>query len=170
MLLGCACRRSNLPCARNHKTGPTFLTKFSLAPPSGHGCPHLWVMDLSGTGDSRESFAIKTPIFIARQTDSRESFEFPIRANHATKVMDVGTDMILVAEFKGLTVAFDPGRPPNEPRISTEDICPTLTSSLGCFFVPHHSVRPRFLTCITWHFTTVGAEDTMKGPALISGW
>ena len=32
--------------------------------------------------DSRESFAIETPIFIARQADSRESLEFPIRANH----------------------------------------------------------------------------------------
>ena len=32
--------------------------------------------------DSRESFAIETPIFIARQADSHESPEFPIRANH----------------------------------------------------------------------------------------
>ena len=41
---------------------------------------------LSGTGDSqrdsRESFTIETPIFIARQADSHESLEFPIRANH----------------------------------------------------------------------------------------
>ena len=29
--------------------------------------------------DSRESFAIETPIFIARQADSPESLEFPIR-------------------------------------------------------------------------------------------
>ena len=48
---------------------------------------------LSGTGDSqldsrepiRESFAIETPIFIARQAYSPESLEFPIRVNHATK-------------------------------------------------------------------------------------
>ena len=33
----------------------------------------------------RESFAIDTPIFMARQADSPESLEFPIRANHATK-------------------------------------------------------------------------------------
>ena len=32
--------------------------------------------------DSRESFAIETPIFIACQADSPESLEFPIRANH----------------------------------------------------------------------------------------
>ena len=32
--------------------------------------------------DSRESFAIETPIFIARQADSHGSLEFPIRANH----------------------------------------------------------------------------------------
>ena len=32
--------------------------------------------------DSRESFAIETPNFIARQADSLESLEFPIRANH----------------------------------------------------------------------------------------
>ena len=37
--------------------------------------------------DSRESiranrFALETPTFIARQTDSPESLEFPIRANH----------------------------------------------------------------------------------------
>ena len=32
--------------------------------------------------DSRESFAIDTPVFIARQADSHESLEFPIRANH----------------------------------------------------------------------------------------
>ena len=56
--------------------------------------PHLdfpEVTELSGTGDSqrdsrridsRESFAIETPIFIARQADSHESLEFPIRANH----------------------------------------------------------------------------------------
>ena len=31
--------------------------------------------------DSRESFATETPIFIARQADSHESLEFPIRAN-----------------------------------------------------------------------------------------
>ena len=41
---------------------------------------------LSGTGDSqrdsRESFAIETPIFTARQADSHESLEFPIRTNH----------------------------------------------------------------------------------------
>ena len=46
---------------------------------------------LSGTGDSqrdsresiranRDSFAIETPNFIARQADSHESLEFPIRA------------------------------------------------------------------------------------------
>ena len=44
---------------------------------------------LSGTGDSqrdsRESFAIETPIFKARQANSHESLEFPIHANHATK-------------------------------------------------------------------------------------
>ena len=42
--------------------------------------------DLTGTGvsqrDSRESFAIDTPVFVARQADSPESLEFPIRANH----------------------------------------------------------------------------------------
>ena len=44
--------------------------------------------NLSGTGDSqndsRESFAIETPIFIARQADSPETLEFLIRANHTT--------------------------------------------------------------------------------------
>ena len=40
---------------------------------------------LSDTSDSRESLAIEIPIFIAHQADSRESLEFPIRANHATK-------------------------------------------------------------------------------------
>ena len=35
--------------------------------------------------DSRESFAIETPIFIARQADSHEPLEFPIRANHAIR-------------------------------------------------------------------------------------
>ena len=35
--------------------------------------------------DSRESFAVETPIFIARQADSHESLEFPIRANHAIR-------------------------------------------------------------------------------------
>ena len=32
--------------------------------------------------DSRESFAMKTPIFIACQADSLNHLEFPIRANH----------------------------------------------------------------------------------------
>ena len=42
--------------------------------------------------DLRESFAIETPIFIARQADSPDSPDSceSIRANHATKVM---TDM-----------------------------------------------------------------------------
>ena len=35
--------------------------------------------------DSRESFAIETPIFIASPADSPESLEFPIRTNHVTK-------------------------------------------------------------------------------------
>ena len=35
--------------------------------------------------DSRESFAIDTPVFIARQADSHESLEFPIRANHSIR-------------------------------------------------------------------------------------
>ena len=32
--------------------------------------------------DSRESFAIETPIFIARQADSHDLLEYPIRASH----------------------------------------------------------------------------------------
>ena len=32
-------------------------------------------------------FTIETPIFRARQADSHESHEFPIRANHATKIV-----------------------------------------------------------------------------------
>ena len=35
-----------------------------------------------------ESFAIETPIFVARQADSPESLAFPIRANHATIIGD----------------------------------------------------------------------------------
>ena len=35
--------------------------------------------------DSPESFAIATPVFIARQADSHESLEFPIRANRANR-------------------------------------------------------------------------------------
>ena len=55
-----------------------------------------WVGKFKGTtGDLRESIRanhrIETPIFIARQADSPESLEFPIRTNHATKV----------AKFKG---------------------------------------------------------------------
>ena len=51
----------------------------------------FWIhwFKLSGTGDSqrdlRESFAIAAPIFIARQADSPESFEFPIRASRANR-------------------------------------------------------------------------------------
>ena len=56
--------------------------------------------NLSGTDDShpdsRESIRanhsqlkVETPIFIARQADSYESLEFPIRANHATKFLIV---------------------------------------------------------------------------------
>ena len=43
---------------------------------------------------ARIAFAIETPIFIARQadseSDSHESLEFPIRANHATKALRKG--------------------------------------------------------------------------------
>ena len=45
--------------------------------------------------DSRESFAIETPILIAHQADSHESLEFLIRANHATKTQN------LVVKFDG---------------------------------------------------------------------
>ena len=46
--------------------------------------------------DSRESFAIGTPIFIARQADSPESLEFLIRANHATKYQKIQVGQIKV--------------------------------------------------------------------------
>ena len=36
--------------------------------------------------DSRESFAIQTPIFTARQADSSESLELQIRADHPIRV------------------------------------------------------------------------------------
>ena len=39
--------------------------------------------------DSRESFAIKTPIFIALQADSPESLDFPIRANRANRFVRI---------------------------------------------------------------------------------
>ena len=39
--------------------------------------------------DSRESFAIETPIFIARQADSHESLECPIRANLANRFVQI---------------------------------------------------------------------------------
>ena len=46
-------------------------------------------INLSGTGDSqrdsRESFAIETPIFIALQADSHESLELLIRANRVIR-------------------------------------------------------------------------------------
>ena len=54
---------------------------------------------LSGTGDSqrdsRESIRanhsqLKPLFFVARQADSHESLEFPIRANHATKSSSEG--------------------------------------------------------------------------------
>ena len=35
--------------------------------------------------DSRKSFAIETPTFIARQADSPESLELPIHANRASR-------------------------------------------------------------------------------------
>ena len=69
------------------------VAKWSPAPASIlEGFNEIYVVygpKLSGTGDSqrdsRESFAIEIPIFIARQADSHKSLEFPIRANHATK-------------------------------------------------------------------------------------
>ena len=58
---------------------------------------------LSGTGDSlrdlRESFAIEASIFIARQADSPESLEVPIRANHATK--DMGGVSRYFSKYRG---------------------------------------------------------------------
>ena len=53
---------------------------------------------LRGTGDSRESIRanhsqLRPLFFIARQADSPESLEFPIRVNQATKllIMALGT-------------------------------------------------------------------------------
>ena len=37
--------------------------------------------------DSRESFAIQTPIFVARKADSHESLEFPMRVNHPIRAI-----------------------------------------------------------------------------------
>ena len=77
--------------------------------------------DLSGTGDSqcdsRESFAIETPIFTARQTDLHESFEFPIRANHATKWRTEGVDVrksFLCQMFRHLCCILSPIPPLGE--------------------------------------------------------
>ena len=76
--------------------GPTSLMKLQNAI---DGMTNLWHGRFAtrfARIDSRESFAIETPIFIARQADSPESLEFPIRANrvirairanHATKGM-----------------------------------------------------------------------------------
>ena len=49
--------------------------------------------------DSRESFAIQTPIFIARQADSPESVKFLIRANHATKFPKCSRSFVLPKKF-----------------------------------------------------------------------
>ena len=56
--------------------------------------------------DSRGSFAIETPIFIARQADSHESLEIPIRANHATKLSRRGA--ALKFHFARLTLSYPP--------------------------------------------------------------
>ena len=42
--------------------------------------------------DSRESFATEIPVFIARQADSHESLELPIRANHPIRARIVRID------------------------------------------------------------------------------
>ena len=64
---------------------PVTIAKINPPNPCRTVCEND-VPNLSGTGDSqrdsRESFAIETPIFITRQADSHESLECPIRANH----------------------------------------------------------------------------------------
>ena len=49
--------------------------------------------------DSREPCAIEPPIFIASRADSHESFEFPIRANHATKVWCLFTETMEITRM-----------------------------------------------------------------------
>ena len=60
--------------------------------------------------DSRESFAIETPIFIARQADLPESLKFPIRANHGTKghglCIGTGRDSAVQTSLKILNRKF----------------------------------------------------------------
>ena len=92
--------------------------------------------------DSRESiranrFAIETPMFIARQADSHESLEFPIHANHATKVSKrvLNQRSVLVCD------AFDGDHSNNLymlVTLSTErgcDKCPCSFASRGPIFL-----------------------------------
>ena len=68
----------------------------TLPLPLPHTPPVFFFFRLSGAGDSQcdsresiraKSFAIETPIFIARQADSHESLEFPIRTNHPIRTI-----------------------------------------------------------------------------------
>ena len=86
--------------------------------------------------DSRESFAVETPIFIARQADSHESLEFPdsrespdlrescasIRENHATKFRKFPAIWPAIAE----TVSH------------WADTAPNIVPTLCCGFVKGH--------------------------------
>ena len=56
------------------RRGPSAQGGGGGGPPSGTwGQTHIW---------GHSTFAMKTPISIARQADSHESLEFPIRTNH----------------------------------------------------------------------------------------
>ena len=65
-----------------------------------------------GRIDSRETFAIETPIFIARQADSPESLEFPIRATRATKSVEVlgsgVVGLVVVERMRSLGIRIPP--------------------------------------------------------------
>ena len=71
----------------------------------------------------RESFAIETLIFIARQADSPASLEFPIRAKHTIQEVSMEPKLNTMSKtYFSQTFRAPPGCPARNPGISRQKV------------------------------------------------
>ena len=97
---------------------------------------------LSGAGDSRESFAIETPIFVARRADSHESLALPIRANHATDGVGLFDSETLFSRFWGFWALVRGKRIPHNVMLHAKEELRQAEPAEGATFELLVSFKP----------------------------
>ena len=93
--------------------------------------------------DSRESFAVEAPIFVARQADSHKSLEFSIRANHPiranranrfARITPLRSEIIAEICLKKFSAKF-PQTLPQKMKRMFANFCKMSTDFLGSMFL-----------------------------------